>query len=310
MASALSKIGYDPTVVETGGQGFTSAASSADFEVILMDPSQLQGTYNATATVVNLRADSRTAGIPIFLYGPLANRDRLSSLLNDYSRVGFLVTPIDPGQTKRQLDKGLADFGARPMTVAERDGFSRAAAAYLAQLGTQPNSPFTADLRRVQSSLTRAMTGAVSASGASTALGDVPGVDAQRVLAEAFLDSSRTPALRYDAGKALARSIQKFGPLLTNEQETKLAEGLGTEADPTLRGVLASIVGALRPPPAQVGQRLLALPPAGTAGAAAPPAPPTAAEPRPEVEPRPAPEPKPEAEAKPAEAKPDPGEGR
>jgi CheY-like chemotaxis protein len=304
VGSILQKIGYDPTVVPSGVEGFGEAASSADFEIILLDPTQLQGAYNATDTLVNLRADSRTAGIPVFVYGPLANRERLGTLLHDYKRVGFLVTPTDPALTKRQIDKSLSQLGVKSLTTAERSAFAQQAAASLASIGTQPNSPFAPDLARIQPSLSQAISGTAATPGASAALGDIPGVDAQRSLAEAFLDPSRSPTLRYEAGTALTRSIQKFGPLLTSEEEAKLASGFAAEPDPAIRSLVASIVGALRPSPAVVGQRLQAFRPATPPPAVAPPAAPApAAEPKPDSPPpadaKPAPEPKPDGEEKP-----------
>src|SRR5260370_26506747 len=93
---------------------------------------------------------------------------------------------------------------------------------------------------------------------ASMALGDVPGVESQRDLDAAVLDASRPAPLRLNAAYQLSRSIQRFGPLVSADQEKRLAEALDQEDDAAMKTALASIVGSLRPKPEAVGRRLQA----------------------------------------------------
>jgi hypothetical protein len=132
----------------------------------------------------------------------------------------------------------------------------------------------------------------------------VPDVEAQRSLADAVLDASKAAALRLSAAGQLARSVQRFGPLLTSDQEAALVSTLDQERDPALRTAVAAVVGTLRPGPARTGQRLQqfdALPvPVAPAQAAPEPAPSPPAPPEPAA-PAPAPA---EGVPPPAEAKP------
>ena len=123
---------------------------------------------------------------------------------------------------------------------------AKQAAILLAQIAAQPNSPFAADLSAAEPALTAAIATPGVALAASTALGDVPNADAQRRLADAVLDPSRDPALRRSSAEQLARSIQRFGPMVASDQEVKLVDAFNGEADPELHAVLGMVVGTLR----------------------------------------------------------------
>ena len=81
---------------------------------------------------------------------------------------------------------------------------------------------------------------------ASTVLGDIPDAKAQNTLADVVLDPSRPVELRYNSASQLTRSIKRFGPLVSADQEVKLASNAKPETDPQLRSLLASAVSALR----------------------------------------------------------------
>ena len=162
---------------------------------------------------------------------------------------------------KRQVDAGMRRMGARPLSAAERDGFAQEAANLLARIASRPGGPLAVGLDRAGAALTTALNSPAASVAASGALADVPGIDAQRGLADAAIDPSRPPELRRQAAESLARSLQRFGPLIAADQEPKLLEALDREADPAVRAALASAVGALRPKPALVGRRLPAYQP-------------------------------------------------
>ena len=71
LAGFLKALGYDPILASTGDEGFRAAAETADVELILIDHHLIQGAWRLTDTLANLRADARTAGIPIYVVGPL-----------------------------------------------------------------------------------------------------------------------------------------------------------------------------------------------------------------------------------------------
>jgi hypothetical protein len=289
VASVLRELGYDTLTAPDGPAGFRLAAASADVEVILVNPTFLEGPWRTRDLLANLRADAATASVPVLLYGPLGvGRGRvttgvgprnepieISAMLQGRTRVGDLtnlapgvaavVTPSDPGAFGPVLRRELERLGARPLSDAERRAMASEATELLARVATRPNSPLAAGLAAVEPELSRALIESPSGGAAATALAEVPDADAQRGLADVVLDSSRPAALRADAARALARSLQRFGPLLAGEQEARLAQALdGGEADPTVRDAIAAVVGALRPRPEAIGPRLRrAIDPAG-----------------------------------------------
>lgn len=416
-AGSLRSIGYDARVAARGDEGFRLAASTADVELIVIDPTALQGDWKLRDTLTNLRADARTAGIPIFLLYPVEvgrettrtepiqpqadvepNNDQRTAndvqfrggvrqariigtvdtddVTGDYYRLGAIdpgtridvrlqfppgsqatlndlaiaiegandqvvaqakmgrisfevpssdtyyvhvqapqgrrgptniyslqitladvvatalanertlvrldgmirglprIVPIalssDPQVLKRQIDRELARLGARPLSNEERTAYAQGATSLLGSIAARPGSPFRADLDQAGPALAQALNSPALSSSAIFALADVPGVEAQQGLAERVLGPSAAADARIAAAGQLSRSIGRFGPLLTGEQEGRLLEQFNREAEPALRDALSQVVGALKPKAAQVGERLreLANPSAASAGPA------------------------------------------
>ena len=133
----------------------------------------------------------------------------------------------------------------------------------LASVSARPGNPYADDLAAVESELSRAMNSPATELPASAALADVPNVDAQRELADTLMDASRAMPLRLSAGDSLARSIQRFGPLVSAAQERALLAAFDGATDPAIRASTAAVIGALRPKSLPVGQRLRNFQPAG-----------------------------------------------
>jgi CheY-like chemotaxis protein len=277
LAGYLKALGYDPILATTGDEGFRAAADSADVELVLVDNHLIQGDWRVVDTLSNLRADARTAGIPVFVVGPLNLNEQLADLAVRFPGLRFIVQPTSAEILERQL-------GGRPMGLSaeERAGYAREAALLLGKIAAEPGSPFESDLARAGPALTVALNAPATGLAASAALGDVPDPGAQRGLADALIDPSKPAPLRLSAAGQLAKSIQRFGRLVSAGQEVQLAQAYDRERDPALRAALATVLGALRPKAGLVGQRLqryqpLPPPPAQapqpTGAAPSPPAP-------------------------------------
>ena len=277
----LKAIGYDARLALTGDDGFRAAAESSDVELILLDCHLVQGDWRVLDTVSNLKADARTASIPVYIVGPLNVGLVLDDLAKRYP-VKFLVTPTNPRILEEQL-------GGRPsgLTDAERTVYAREAALLLGSIASRPGNPFEPDLVRAEPALAIALNLPAADLASATALGDVPDAGAQRGLADALLDSAKPAPLRLNAANQLTRSIQRFGPLVTAEQETHLLGAFDQAADPGLRTGLASVLGALGPKAGLNGVRLRTDPataPPSPAPGATPPPPPTPDAPPPAAE--------------------------
>ena len=73
-------------------------------------------------------------------------------------------------------------------------------------------------------------------------------------LADVVLDPSKPAPLCLGAAAQLARSLDRFGPLIDADQEAKLVAALDRETDPDLRTALATALDALRPEAAATGR--------------------------------------------------------
>ena len=247
VARLLRLAGFEPRVAVSGPEGFRIAADSAAVEFLVVEPTTLQGPWGWSDLLTNLRADSRTAGLPVFLIGPKSRNDRLAASLSSYSNTSTIVATDDPRSFRVQLDRALEDMGARPLSPQEREFGAREAAALLARIARQPESRYETDLAGVEPSLTGALRNPPAAAGVATALGGTPAGGAQRSLASVLLDPSATVEVRREAGESLARSIHRFGPLLASSQASHLREASTSEPDPDLRAIMATALDALRP---------------------------------------------------------------
>ncbi len=294
LTGQLAALGYDPVLAATGDEGFRVAAESADIELILIDNHMIAGDWRVHDTLANLKADARTAAIPTYIVGPLGREVDLNALLTErFPGVRFIVTPPDAQSLGQQIT-----IAGKPVGLSDRErvAYARYAAVLLAQVATRPNSPFEPDLARVEPALSIALQSPETNYFAIRALGDVPDQNAQRALAALAIDPGTPVRLRVSTVEQLARSIQRFGPLVTAAQERQLLTAFDGEADPTLRTSFASVIGALRPQAETIGLRLRRLgpgpsvaepnlPPAAPAPSEPAPAPATEAVPAPEAKP-------------------------
>ena len=253
LSGQLKALGYEPVLVQTGPDGFKAAAGSADVELIVVDIHMIAGDWRLHDVLSNLKADARTSGVPVYIVGPLGREADLLSIPRRFPGVKFLVTPTDP----RILDQQLTIVGRPvPPSPAERAAYAREAAALLAWIASRPNSPFESDLARIEPELVVALNTPGTDLPVSSALGDVPDPNAQRSLADVSTDPAKPAPLRLNAATQLARSVQRFGPLVSASQEVQLLTAFEREADPALRNALGAVIGALRPKASSTGRRL------------------------------------------------------
>jgi hypothetical protein len=241
VASSLMGLGYLADVEPTGSDGFRAAADSADVELVLVAYDLHLGDWKLTDTLANLQADARTAALPLFVYGPYDIRYTRPNLERDFPGIRLLVPAADPALLERQL-------GGRPsaLTAAERLGYAREAAALLARIAADRRGPLAAGLRQIEPALAAALRAPDTVGPAVAALADLPDPAAQRGLLDLVLDPSRPPDMRVDAARRLVASIRRFGPLVTRDQEARLAAELNEEAEPAVREGLAAVIAALR----------------------------------------------------------------
>jgi HEAT repeat protein len=256
LAGLLVKLGYDAELELNGKAGFQATAAVADTELVIVSFDLFTG-WSLTDTLSNLQADGRTAGIPIFIYGPYDIRFKRPNLVINFPGIHYMVQPLEPATLERQLG-GRPGAGAEPEHAAD----ARDAASILARISADPSSPFAIDLESVEPAISVALGFPETAQAAADALSNLPDPDAQRSLAALVLDSSRPDAIRAYAAEGLVRSIRRFGPLVTASQEARFAQAGDDETDPKLREAVASVVATLRTsPPARSSRARTIKPP-------------------------------------------------
>ena len=111
LAGFLINLGYDSALELMGIRGFIAAAESAAVDLILISRDLFGQSWALNDTLANLRADARTAAIPIFIYGPLNVPFKHPSLEYDYPGIGFLVQPVDASMLRQQIKNLPAAMG-------------------------------------------------------------------------------------------------------------------------------------------------------------------------------------------------------
>ena len=68
--------------------GFQRVAANGDVAVAVIHLNAIR--WELSQTVANLRADSRTASVPIAIYGPVGMQDRVKHLTGQYPLVSYV----------------------------------------------------------------------------------------------------------------------------------------------------------------------------------------------------------------------------
>ena len=250
IAGLLLELGYDSELETQPDQGFRAATQSADVELFLVGYDLFRAGWKLPDLLANLRADSRTSTIPIFIYGPLEITAKRPNLGGDHPGVQIMVQPVDKALLKARLG-ALAPS----LSTEERLAYSNEAIALLARISSTKGSPLVGDLPVAVSVLAAALNESESAATIATVLGRIPSPDAQRALADAVLDPSRAPTIRGGMAKALVESIGRFGALLSADQESRLASAAREEAGSPVGDELNKVTTALaKKAPGQPGR--------------------------------------------------------
>ncbi len=209
LAGFLINLGYDSELEVTGARGFGAAAAAADVELILISHDLFGQQWTVNETLANLKADARTAAIPVFIYGPLNVAYEHPNLERNFPGIRFLVQPVDAAMLKKQM-KELPNA----LDATERGGYAREAAELIAGVANQKSSPLAVDSTVAEQALAAALNADETGAAAAAALGHVADPDAQRNLADVVLDPARPVAIREKSAKELVESIRRFGPLM------------------------------------------------------------------------------------------------
>ncbi|WP_437201139.1 hypothetical protein [Planctomicrobium sp. SH664] len=253
----FGEVGFRPQLAATGQAGFQTVAQRGDVELAVLHPNVIR--WELTQTIANLRADARTANIPVVIYGPAAARHDFDRLVNEFQRVAFVDEASDSLGLNRGLKPVLAQLNPPPLTHAQRTERIEEAAFWLRRLAMR-NVAGVFDLSIAEEALIGAVNQESVAPHALVALGAIGSPRVQEALLNVVIAPSMKPEIRQDAARQLAFHIARYGLLLREGDVSRLRNVWSLETDAGLRTALASVLGATRPTSAAARKQILAWP--------------------------------------------------
>ena len=253
----LNNAGYEGVVALTGKDGFELAATSAGIEGVIIHVNCIR--WALTQTLANFRADSRTASIPIVVYGPASLEAELAKLVHRTEPATYVIESSTSADFLDQALPFLKSVTSPAISNQERALQKSAAVYWLATIGTSNLSRYL-DITQAESELSAAIEDHGVASNAILAMASIPTRSAQRRLMDVALNASAEPALRELAADQLAYHIQRHGLLLTNDEVINIHAMWKVTDVPSVKSAIANVIGSLKPNPTVVGERLRQFP--------------------------------------------------
>ena len=253
----LSDGGLHGYMASSGRDGFEHAASSTGVELIVIHVNCQR--WDLTQTLANLRADARTASIPIVVYGPGKLRNEMARAVARNAPATYVSESATSSDFLDQLLPFIKSLKAPALSPHER-GLQKSAAAYwLATIGSGSLSKIF-DISQVEKQVGAAVEDPSVALNGLIALAGIGTPSAQRRLSGVALNSQVDENVRQIAANQLAFHIQHYGLMLTNDEVIDLHSGWRGTDNPEVKSSLASVIGSLRPNATVVSERLRQFP--------------------------------------------------
>ncbi|WP_437194099.1 HEAT repeat domain-containing protein [Planctomicrobium sp. SH527] len=256
-ASLFSELGFTASLVSTGREGFQVASERGDIALAVLHPNVIR--WELTQTIANLRADSRTADIPVVIYGPRSIRDRFNDFASQFQKVVFIEEGNSSMDLSRELAPFLVNLNPPAFTQEQRKQQMLTAAAWLRRTAVR-DVPGVFDLLPAETALVKSIYDPEIGADAIVALGAIGRVSVQNELLNVAVSATTAVENRRLAASQLAFHIQRYGLLLTPMVTKTIPAALNRETDPQVRLALASVIGSLQPSPAAVRKELLTQP--------------------------------------------------
>jgi hypothetical protein len=206
--------------------------------------------------MANLRADSRTANIPIVIHGPGRLADKMKRRVLDFKLVSFSLVSETTEDFEFQLRPFLASIKLPAMTPLERSAQRADAAAWLAHIA-QGRRTKIFDITAAETVLAEALDDPNLGPLALEALAEITTRSSQQRIADLVVDSQFGVEMRRTAALKLAFHIQRFGLLLKQAAIDRLHKVWQSPREsPELRTAVGSVIGSLKPDAILAGKRI------------------------------------------------------
>lgn len=256
-ASMFTELGFTAALAPTGMDGFRIAAERGNIELAVMHPNVIR--WELSQTIANLRADARTASIPVIIYGPASIRDDFDRISHEFSNVAYVEEASVPVEINRHLRPLLAQLSPPQLTSEQRKQQIQEASFWLRRIAIR-NVENVFPLASAEEAITKSLGDPTLAEDALVTLGAIGSASAQKTLFLAATAPALDAAVRSLAASQLAFHIQHYGQLITPDEAKSLKSALDAEMEPATRSALASVIGTLKPTPAAARKLLLESP--------------------------------------------------
>ncbi len=243
--SYLKSMGYDAVMETSSSAAFEEIAIRGDVELILLSTFLDPAGWALHETVANLKADSRTSGVPLIVVGPLDARTRLSTLLGSEHQVGFMIEPADETWAKRQIESQLARLPREGLSADERRDFAAEAAALLGRTAAAGDASIFAQAIRSLDTVAANRLEVTS----NQPLSPISDSDT-KALINTVLQDSAPESDRIRSAETLAEEIRKSTAFIDSGDRDRLFEAflkIENGKNPELAAVLGRLVGSSDP---------------------------------------------------------------
>jgi len=214
IAGLAAGLGYEADAATNGRQAFELATSSPDYELVLIHSAI--DRPRADELVAQLRRDKRTAALPIGLMAPEDDLARVERFARAVQPAAAFLQPMRPEEMKIFVEQLSALVAPHQASAAERKAQATAALDALAAISAQAQQVF--DVRRQEPAVTRVLYVPELSKRAAQVLGNLGTASSQRSLLDLAGLATQPLESRQAAAAAFARSVRKFGILMSRDQ--------------------------------------------------------------------------------------------
>ncbi|MDB5341433.1 MAG: hypothetical protein JWN70_7052 [Planctomycetaceae bacterium] len=249
----LRTLGYEPSLVRTGRDGFKVAATEQEVDLVLIDANIQR--WALSETIANFKADPRTKDVPIVIYGSSLSERSGRVQTQQYRNVFFIQEPSAAEDLKEQISGFMERQVEAPLTPEERSSKAVISSELLSFL-TSGQRRAVYNLTPIEPQLVTAVENTQLAPWLLPVLGALPTLQAQSRIASLVGDDGFPMDVRTIAAKELTRHVRQHGLLIATEQVQALHQVWDQSSNGPLHAELSSLMGLLKPNSTLIGERL------------------------------------------------------
>ena len=213
----LEARGINFSTVRTGREGFELAASRMDIQLIAIHINSIR--WSLSQTIANLRADARTASIPMIVYGPQSQEVPLQPLIERTARSIYVPSDLGAVEKIHKIKSFQHSLGTPELTPELRREQTDTAVKWFAAMATGKLATHF-NIAPAEKALTNCVTHPKLALDCLTAIAAIPSLSSQETLLGLVLQDKLDPKIRQAAAAHLLAHVQSHS-WLTQENERR-----------------------------------------------------------------------------------------